>query len=162
MNRKWAIAEPRTTREALIAEVLGEVDTLVARVEALQRAIDEADAKLSRTVASLDQSTDKYRRAVAGFAEHTKAEVNEYLQRVADEAGAKAMEEQRQAMLTAARFAFRAEVSGKAAQLGETLAHAAREFRRMRRSRFMEFGLTAVLASVVTAAVVALLLSLMR
>jgi chromosome segregation ATPase len=162
MSQRWAVAEPRTTREALIAEVLGEVDVLVTRVESLQRAIDEADARLSRTVARLDQATNKYRQSVTAFAEQTKADVNDHVARLATEAGTKAIEEQRQAMLTAARFAFRAEVSGKAAALGETLAQAAREYRRMRRSRLMEFGATALLASLTTGSLVALILVMLR
>jgi ABC-type transporter Mla subunit MlaD len=162
MNRKWAVAEPRTTREALIAEVLGDMDTLVQRVEALQRAIDEADARLSRTVARLDQATDRYRQTVTAFADQAKSEVQEYVQTVAHEAGTKAMEEQRQAMFTAARFAFRSEVAGKAATLSETLMQMAREFRHARRSRFVEFGVTALLSSLMTAALVALMLAMAR
>jgi hypothetical protein len=157
-QQKWAVSEPRTTREALIAEVLGEMDGLVARVEALQKSIDAADARLARTVATLNLSTDKYRNAVAGFAEQAKNDVNVHLQSLATEAASKTLEDQRAAMLTAARFAFRAEVSGKATALAEVLNQSAREFRRTRRSRMIESGLAALAASVVSALAVWLLL----
>jgi hypothetical protein len=156
--QKWAVAEPRTAREALIAEVLGEVDGLVTRVEALQKALDAADARLARTVATLNLSTDKYRHAVSTFADQAKTDVNRHLQHLADDAAAKTLEDQRAAMLTAARFAFRAEVSGKATALAEVLNQSAREFRRTRRTRMIESGIAAFAASIVSALVVWMLL----
>lgn len=155
---KWNVSAPRTTREALIAEVLGEMDALMNRVENLQRSIDAADAKLARTVAAMNVTTDKYRLAVSGFADRAKTDVSRYLQHMANDAAAKTLEDQRQAMLTAARFAFRAEVSGKASALAEVLNQSAKEFRRARQARMLETGLAALAASVVSSLLVWLLL----
>ena len=65
---------PRTTREALIAEVLGDLDGLLARVEALPALVDGAESKLSGTVAALDDAGDKFRLAVTAFTEQAKAD----------------------------------------------------------------------------------------
>lgn len=157
-QQKWAVAEPRTTREALIAEVLGEMDGLVTRIETLQKAIDATDARLARTAATLNQSTDKYRHALSTFADQAKTDVTRHLQQLASDAAAKTLDDQRAAMLTAARFAFRAEVSGKATALAEVLNQSAREFRRTRRSRMIESGIAALAASIVSALMVWMLL----
>jgi hypothetical protein len=54
--------EPRTTREALIAEMLGELDTLIARVERLPGSTAEAETRLTLTTHILEDAGDKYRR----------------------------------------------------------------------------------------------------
>ncbi len=72
---------PNTAREALIAEVLGELDGLLARVEALPDKVASAELKLTATVAALTDASDKYRLAVTAFNEEAKQELTEYLER---------------------------------------------------------------------------------
>ena len=124
--------DPRTTREALIAELLGDLDALYARAERLPLAVAECEAKLNGTVTALNEAGDKYRLAVTAFTEQARTELTEYLQRKAGDVAAKTVEEQRAALHEAARAAFRSEASDKAAQLGISLSQAAREFRRRR------------------------------
>jgi len=141
---------PRTAREALIAEVLGDLDGLLTRVEALPAMVAGAEGKLSGTVAALDEAGDKYRLAVTAFTEQAKADLSEYL----DLKTAKTVEEQRAALQEAARLAFRSEASDKAASLGVVLGEAAKEFRRSMWSRMMEHAVTALIASAFTAGLV--------
>lgn len=148
------MADPRTTREALIAELLGDLDTLYARAERLPQAVAESEAKLIGTVTALNEAGDKYRLAVTAFTEQARTELTEYLQRKAGDIAAKTVEEQRAALQEAARAAFRSEASDKAAQLGVSLSQAAREFRRSMGSRLLEHGITALLSSMVTAGLV--------
>jgi hypothetical protein len=72
---------PNTTREALIAEVLGELDGLLARVEALPEKLTDAENNLSATVAVLTDAGDRYRLAITAFNDQAKAELTEYLER---------------------------------------------------------------------------------
>ncbi len=148
---------PRTAREALIAEVLGDLDGLLTRVEALPAMVAGAEGRLSGTVAALDEAGDKYRLAVTAFTEQAKADLSEYLDLKtahAAELAAKTIEEQRAALQEAARVAFRSEASDKAASLGVALGEAAKEFRRSMWSRMMEHAVTALIASTFTAGLV--------
>lgn len=148
---------PRTTREALIAEVLGDLDGLLTRVEALPAMVAGAEGKLSETVAALDEAGDKYRLAVTAFTEQAKADLSEYLDLKtahAAQLATKTVEEQRAALQEAARMAFRSEASDKAASLGVALGEAAKEFRRSMWSRMIEHAVTALIASTFTAGLV--------
>lgn len=148
---------PRTTREALIAEMLGDLDALLARVEAVPALVAGAEERLSGTVAALDAAGDKYRLAVTAFNEQAKADLSEYFDRKAGEVAARTVEDQRAAMQEAACIAFRSEASDKAASLGLVLGEAAKEFRLSMRSRLVEHAITALVASGFTAGLVYLI-----
>jgi hypothetical protein len=149
---------PRTTREALIAEVLGDLDALLTRVEALPVVVAAAEEKLIGTVTALNDAGDKYRMAVTAFNEQAKADLTEYLDLKAAQVSAKTVEEQRAALQEVARLAFRSEASDKAASLGLVLGEAAKEFRRSVWSRLWEHAITAVLASGFTAGLIFVIL----
>ena len=72
---------PRTAREALIAEMLGDLDLLLDRVEALPVLVATAEERLTSTVTALDNAGDKYRMAITAFTEQAKTELSEYLDR---------------------------------------------------------------------------------
>lgn len=55
---------PRVSREALIAEMLGDLDTLVTRIETLPSTSAGAQDRAAGAVASLNGAGDKYRLAV--------------------------------------------------------------------------------------------------
>lgn len=145
---------PRTAREALIAEMLGDLDTLLTRIDALPVLVTAAEEKLSGTVTALDDAGDKYRMAVTAFTEAGKAELSEHLDNKLSAVISKTAEEQRAAMQEAARMSFRSEASDKAAQLGNVLGEAAKEFRRSMWSRLIEHAITALIASGFTAGLV--------
>lgn len=152
---------PRTTREALIAELLGDVDGLLARVEALPALVAAAEEKMTGTAKALEDAGDKYRLAVTAFTEQAKADLSDYLDMKTGQAGqvaAKTVEEQRAALQEAARLAFRSEASDKAASLGVVLGEAAKEFRRSMWSRLVEHAITALIASGFTASLVYVIL----
>lgn len=141
---------PRTVREEMVSVILGELDTLLARVEALPAMVESAEKHIAETVAALDGAGDKYRMAITAFSEQAKADLNEYLDRKAAQVSAKTMEEQRAAIQDATLTAFRSEAFDKAAGLGVVLADAAREFKRSQWARLAEHGFTAVLSSALT------------
>lgn len=152
------MAAPNTAREALIAEMLGDLDSIIQRAERLPAMVDAAEGKLTATAKALESAGDKYRLAVTAFNEEAKAELSEYLDRKTTQAVAKTLEENKAAMQDAARLAFRSEASEKATNLGIVLADAAKLFRRSMWSRILEHAITAMIASATTAALVYLLL----
>jgi len=145
---------PRTAREALIAEMLGDLDTLLARVEALPAVVSAAEERLGATVSALHDAGDRYRLAVTAFNEQAKADLTEYLDLKTAQVAAKTIDEQRAALQEVARAAFRSEASDKAASLGLVLGEAAKEFRRSMWSRVMEHAITALIASAFTSGLV--------
>lgn len=145
---------PRTAREALIAELLGDLDRLLARVEALPAQVEAAERRIAGTITGLNEAGDRFRLAVTAFSEEARSGLAEYAQRKAGEAGTRAADEARAAMIDAAKQAFRSEASDKAAQLASTLVQASREFRRSTWSRLAEHAITACAASALTGALV--------
>jgi len=145
---------PLTIREQTASAILGELDGLLARVEALPAAVSAAEERLTATVAALDNAGDKYRMAVTSFNDEAKAELAEYLDRKTTQVASKTVEEQRSALQEAARIAFRSEASDKAANLGLVLGEAAKEFRRSMWSRLIETAIISMIASGFTAGLV--------
>lgn len=148
------IKKTTTAKEALIAEMLGDMDTILARIEAIPALVDEAEAKIKGTAAALDDAGDKYRLALTAFTEQAKAEILEHTERLT----ARTVEDQKAAMQEAARLAFRSEASDKAAALGIALSNASKDFRRSLLSRLIEHAITAVFASGLTGGVIYIML----
>lgn len=144
------MGDPRNVREALIAELLGDVDKILTRLEALTPAVASAEKGVLDSVAALESAGDRYKSVITTFSDKAKADLGDYLDRKTHQATVQTVDEQRAAMQEAARHAFRSEASDKATALGISLGEAAREFRRSMWSRVLEHGLTAVLASLLT------------
>ncbi|MDY0135132.1 MAG: hypothetical protein RBS14_05540 [Atribacterota bacterium] len=70
---------PRTVKEALIAEMLADIDTMLDRME-------KADQGIRQTVAVLTGADEKYRQAVMSFTEQAKAELAAWLDQKATQA----------------------------------------------------------------------------
>lgn len=51
---------PRTTKEALFAEMLGDLDSMLTRIEKLLALIENCEARLSAKAAALEASGEKY------------------------------------------------------------------------------------------------------
>jgi hypothetical protein len=147
-------SESRTTREALAALMLEEIDTLLARIETLPATITNAEERLAATVAALDTAGNKYRVVITAFTEEAKTETVTYLERKTSQITSRTMEEQRSAMQAAARIVLEEEITGIAARLNVALAQAAKEFRRSTWMRPMEHAITALIASSCTAGLV--------
>ncbi|MDC6409540.1 hypothetical protein LOD50_10450 [Xylella fastidiosa subsp. multiplex] len=154
------MTSPRTTREALMAELLGDVDKLLARVEALPVMVAAAEEKMTSTAKALEDAGDKYRMAVTAFTEQAKTDLSEYLDMKSDQAGliaTKTVEEQRATLQEAALLAFQSEASDKAASLSLVLSKAAKDFRRSMWTRLIEHAVIALVTSGFTASLVYLI-----
>ena len=139
--------EPRTAREALIAEMLGDLDGLLARIEAIPAFIDTSEERFINTITALDKAGDKYRLTIAEFTELAKADLAEYLDRKTIEVSLKSAEDQRVVLQKVTQDIFRSEVSNQITKLNLVINDAAKQIRYSRWSRFIEYAITALISS---------------
>jgi len=143
--------DARSMREALLIQALGDLDSLLTRVESISSIVDGSEKRLQGTVAALDKAGDSYRMAITAYTESAKADLIEFTQRQGKQLADHTLEELRTSMHAAASAAFRTEASDKAAHLGIALGRAAKEFRRSMWSRLLEHAVTAFAAAACTA-----------
>ena len=74
-------ASPRTAREALFAEILGDLDSMLTRIENLPKLVENCEERLSTKAAALESAGEKYGQAVSAFTEQAKEELTEFLER---------------------------------------------------------------------------------
>ena len=89
-----SVASPRTARDALLAEILDEVDSLHRQVLALPDSLVAMEVKLARTVSVLDQAADNFRIAVTAFSEQAKVDLVAFHERKTVEASNRILDEQ--------------------------------------------------------------------
>lgn len=73
---------PKNAKEALIAELLGEIDDIIKRV-------DTADKQLKITTDTLKSATEEYKSAVIAFNEQAKSDLIQFLDIKSSEAASK-------------------------------------------------------------------------
>ena len=112
--------KPNTTREALIAELLGDMDNLLSRVDALPAHIAESEKNLKNTLIALENGSDKYRIAITAFNEQAKKELSEYLDRKTMESIVKIENNQVAAIQEATKIALNEYNQGKGSRIIET------------------------------------------
>lgn len=151
------MAEPRTTREALIAEILGELDGLLARAEGLPESIAQAETRLLQTVRILDDASDKYHLAVTAFTEEAKLTLTAYVQHKAAQLVSLTIDEQRTVIQEAVAAALTSSALSRRNGLNCCDREGSVSQALSRGERLFERAVTAVLASVVTVAVLFLL-----
>jgi len=114
-----SVQSPRTAREALLAEVLDEVDSLHRQVLALPDSLVAMEAKLAQTVSVLDQAADNFRMAVTAFSEQAKVDLLAFHERKTVQASTRILDEQRrtiQELLQAATLAASSSKSNRSGQ----------------------------------------------
>lgn len=121
MKNERPASEARSVREALAAELLGELDDLVLRVEGLRGRIDALDGQLQKTATTLTAAHDAYRLAVTEFSDAAKNDLQEYVQRQAGLATAKAATDHKVALDEVARQVFRNHALDEVERLAKTL-----------------------------------------
>ena len=149
-----------TLKNALVGQLLGDVDSLVTRVEAVPLTFESANKALAFTVKALDESGDRYRLAVTASTEEARTELLDFIKRKSSEKAAESTAEQRLAIADAAKHALRSETTAAvtkalrtslSATLDEALAKVSGELRQPLWVRLLEHSFTALLASALTA-----------
>ena len=148
MNKNTA--PPRTNRDALAALVLGEIDTLLDKVEALQASINAAGENIKVTVAQLEGAGDAYHQAVLAANLHHKNEMIAYLRTVSTSSIAKTTEEQREIVQKLIRETVSNEITALKKALSESSANHRVPFLSSWGRIIICCGLTALIGSAIT------------
>lgn len=99
-----------TTREALMAEAIGDLGKLLDRVETLVPTLEARQLELVQASADLAGQVNAYARRMEDITENMKSQAVKYMARRADELVRATVDTQTRAMEEAARTAFRSEV----------------------------------------------------
>lgn len=74
-----------TIGEAFFAEILGDIDGLLKRIEHLPTIVDRCEERLSRKAARLEEAGTRYGQAVSGFTQEAKTELSVFLENKTEE-----------------------------------------------------------------------------
>jgi len=115
------MAAPKTSREVLIAEAIGDLGHVLVRAEALQSSIDESCQALVHAHAQLADQLAAFEVHVAGLTEKAKIQAVKHILARTDEAARRSIEQQTRAMANSARVAFSAELGATLQRLQQSL-----------------------------------------
>ena len=110
-----------TAREALIAELIGDLAALIERVDRLTPAVDEARLKMTAAAQDLAAGVAPFKAHMVGIAAQTQKTSVQYILSHTNEVAAKLLEVQIQAMTTSARAIVDKEVGPPLRQLARNL-----------------------------------------
>jgi beta-glucosidase-like glycosyl hydrolase len=149
VRRKDAMSTPSSAREALIAELMGEVSSLLDRVDALVPALNATCDILHRARTDVDARAAQAERSIAALTEAAKTNAVRHIARRTEELARCSAETQTSAMQVA-RQVLRTE-----------LAHALGQLKLMFgfRRQWWSHAATAASSSLVTAALIKYLLT---
>jgi uncharacterized protein (DUF885 family) len=110
-----------TAREALIAELIGDLAELIERVDRLTPAIDEARIRMTTAAQNLAAGVAPFKAHMVDIAAQTQKTSVQYILSRTTETAAKLLEVQTQAMTTSARAIVDKEVGPPLRQLATNL-----------------------------------------
>jgi maltooligosyltrehalose synthase len=146
-------------REVLVAELLGEVDALLKRVEAFTPQIDAAHGRLAGSAGEMVSAIERYRVTIAALTEQAQASAVKHVVRRANEVCETSLAAHTEAMRAAARTAFDGETAARARQLTKTLDDAIARAQGGRWHAWLSHAATAFLSASTSAIVVGYLMS---
>jgi hypothetical protein len=144
-------------RNVLVAELLGEVDTMLKRVEKFAPELDASHARLAGTAAEMLVGVETYRAQIAALTEAAqKSAVNHVIRRT-NEVCEGSLAAHTDAMRIAAKLAFEAETGPRIDALVKGLDDALQRANSRRWQTWLLYLATAGAASAVTAGLMALI-----
>ena len=117
-----------TVREAIAAELFGEIDALVLRLENTARIVQSHEENEKASTAALLSAADNFRLAVTQFSEAATLQVREAVERHAHEVVTQTRSELMATMQEAARQAWRTSTLDEADRLTQRLRALASQF----------------------------------
>ncbi|MBK1611859.1 hypothetical protein CKO44_00040 [Rubrivivax gelatinosus] len=112
---------PKTVREALLADVLGEALELIRRVEALPPLVEDTRSAMLDAAQTLTSTVGSVKTSIEALGATAQRRMAEFMIRSADEARRQVIEEQTRAMVKASKTVVAQELApalnGVAAQL---------------------------------------------
>lgn len=112
---------PSTAREALIAELMGELSTMLDRADALLPALNATCDAVTRASAELDGRAAQAEARLASLTEAAQAHAVRHIAQRTQELARRSAEAQAKAMQLAAHAAFSAELAPALGQLQRAL-----------------------------------------
>lgn len=109
--KKKEIGDPRTMRDALAAQVLGDIDTLLDKADAVAGAVNSSAAKMDETIRRLEGAGETYNQAVLAANMRSKKEMVAYLKTVTTTVVATTGDEQREIIRALLREALSDEIT---------------------------------------------------
>ena len=114
---------PATAREALLAELIGDVAQLIKRMETLRPAMDESRQALVQTNMQLSSQVAAFEIRMAAITENAKIHAVRHIAHSTEERALRLREEQTRAMAETARELFRTELTPALQRLAMPLQH---------------------------------------
>lgn len=101
----------RTFRDALAAQVLGDIDALLDKVEAVNGSVNAATDKMQHTIKQFEEAGENYNQAVLAANMRSKNEMIAFLQNASISTIAKTKDEQRELLQELIREAVGGELT---------------------------------------------------
>jgi len=143
-----------SAREALVAELMGDMAQLLDRIDTLAPAIDNARLEMTAAVHELAASVGPFRAHMGEIAEQTKRTSVQNIQSYTKYAAAMLLEAQTKAMTGSARSMFDTEVGPPLRRLAWELEQLAKHVRRPWWEDWITFGATAMVSAIWSAMLV--------
>jgi ribosome-associated translation inhibitor RaiA len=140
-----------TAKEALIAELLGELDAVIKRVEVLPGEILGASRSFAEARVALEAASGKFRAAVRDYTDHAKLDFSRQLKLEAEDVGSRMLSQQRSVIQTAAREAFELSATEAATNLAATIDAATKRIERAGGTNWLLVSAVATTSAMVSA-----------
>lgn len=148
---------PSTAREALIAELIGDVADLLTRIEALSSTMEQSREALTEAVDGVIASVGPLRAQVDALCERAKAKAVEHIVRRTHEAAVQSLRRHEEATTQAARAVLSQEIAPALQRLIVSLEHAVQRTHRTY-AVWLAHAATAILSAACSAVLVLQLL----
>lgn len=144
--------EPRSRRDAIVAQLAGELDDLMQRVERLGPRLDEANRRLEGGTEALNAAIEQYRTNVGTLTSQVLKNIGDFAVRRTNEAAVRSVEEQQALLQASARQAFEVELAPRLQAFADVLARTAMHVEGPRQFAWLAHVVTAILSAGTTAA----------
>lgn len=154
MNKKPPSPGPRTQKEAVVALMLGEIDTVLDKLADVKAGIATSTDKHLETIKHLETASDAYHQAVLAANLRSKKDMVAYLETMSKTHVAYTVEEQRTALQMIVRDAVGNEAATLKKMLSETSAAHRLTFKDWWGFILMVCLITAIISSALTVALI--------
>lgn len=144
------MSPPSSAREALIAELMGELSTILDRTDALIPALNAACGAITRASAEMEAKATQAECRLSTLTEAAKVQAVKHIAQRTEDLMRRSTDTQARAMQLAAHEAFRTELASAIQNLQQTLKV---------RSHWRAHAITAIGSSLVTASLTMFLLT---
>lgn len=146
--KKKESGDPRTMRDALAAQVLGDIDSLLDKLEATNLAVNGSADKIQETIRRLEEAGETYNQAVLAANMRSKQEMVAYLKTVTATVVSTTGDEQRELI----RSLLREAISDEITTLKRSIANSSTAQGTPFASRWMVTIIVCMLTAVLTSA----------